>query len=86
MDCICSQLYPIFKGTSEVTSVLSIMLGFFSLILPGKSIGFYQWIMKLCNWNAVPIDMKLERRNTRLFGALLVILGFALLTIMILKF
>ncbi|MFA7254907.1 MAG: hypothetical protein WC133_02250 [Candidatus Omnitrophota bacterium] len=54
---------------------LSFALGFFSVLWPQQSIGFYQWVMERINWKVAPIDLPREIRNTRILGAVLVVLS-----------
>ncbi|MBI4115982.1 MAG: hypothetical protein HY447_05370 [Candidatus Omnitrophica bacterium] len=55
------------------------LFGIFTAVWPRRSIGFYQWIMRLINWQVSPIDEAREVKNTRRFGIYLVLLGIATL-------
>lgn len=79
------QLVPFFIILSGLISVASLALGTLSLILPAKSIKFYQWIMARFNWQVVPINMSRELRNTRIFGAWLILLGSLLAVLVLAK-
>lgn len=58
--------------------VLVLVLGIFSAAAPGRSIGFYQWIMARFNWRVQPIDEAREIRMTRVMGWVLILLGAVL--------
>ena len=59
--------------------IVALLLGSLSALAPRRSIALYQWIMARFNWRVSPIDEAREIRNTRLLGALLVLLGVMLL-------
>ena len=59
--------------------VVAVVIGGLSAAAPRRSIQLYQWIMERFNWRVSPIDEAREVRNTRLLGALLILLSAALL-------
>jgi len=62
-------------------AVFNLVLGMFSAVWPGRSIGLYQWIMKWYNWKVEPIDAAREVRNTRVLG--LILTGLSLATFLV---
>ena len=59
--------------------IVALFVGALSALAPQRSIALYQWMMERFNWRVSPIDEAREVRNTRLLGALLVLLGVMLL-------
>ena len=62
-----------------LVGVGALVVGGVSVVAPTRSIALYQWLMARFNWRVSPIDEAREVRNTRLLGALLVLLSLALL-------
>ena len=66
---------PWFWMGMTAMGVLALGVGLLSVVSPGRSIGLYQAIMRLCNWRVEPIDAPRELRTTRWLGVLLVALA-----------
>jgi len=52
-----------------------VILGVLSWIMPERSIGLYQFMMKCFNWRVEPMNPQREIRNTRWLGFLMIILS-----------
>jgi hypothetical protein len=70
------------RGCLVAVGIAGILLGIFSAFWPGRSIGFYVWIMSKINWRVSPVDESREVSTTRRFGVVMVVLCLAMLWVL----
>ena len=79
MDGAATCLARLLQPALAVLAAAGLAIGALSVASPRRSIALYEWIMERLNWRVSPIDEAMERRNTRLLGAVLCGLSFVML-------
>ncbi|MGE5279181.1 MAG: hypothetical protein ACM3L6_00345 [Deltaproteobacteria bacterium] len=69
-------------GLGVSLSVVSLLAGAACLRSPRRVIAFQQAFYLRINWRMEPVSMAREIRNTRVMGAVLVVLGLAALAVL----
>lgn len=63
-------------------AVAGALFGFFSFLMPGLSIRFYQWVMEMFCWKVEPIYPDREIGNTRRLGLVMFVISLLIPLVM----
>lgn len=88
IKCTCAPGYicPLCSGIMAVAAqvcaaIFGMALGLFLFLRPSKAIDMQRKFYEMINWRIEPISMEREVRNTKMMGALLIVVVLALLAV-----